>query len=69
MSALFEDGKDSLVVYSFMYAPEAETPCPACTSLLDGLNGAALHIGQRVNLAVVAKSPVRRIRDWARQRN
>ena len=40
-----------------------------CTSLLDGLNGSAPHIGQRINLAVVAKAPVRKIRDWARQRN
>lgn len=69
LSALFEDGKDSLVVYSFMYAPQAETPCPMCTSLLDGLNGSAPHIGQRINLAVVAKAPIRKIRDWARQRN
>ncbi len=69
LSALFEDGKDSLVVYSFMYAPEAKTPCPACTSLLDSLDGAAPHIGQRINLAVVAKSPVQKIRDWAVERN
>ena len=40
-----------------------------CTSLLDGLNGSAPHIGQRINLAVVAKAPIRKIRDWARQRN
>ncbi|NQV85071.1 MAG: DUF899 family protein [Rhodospirillales bacterium] len=69
MSALFADGKDSLVVYSFMYGPQAKTPCPMCTSLLDSLNGAALHIRQRVNLAVVAKAPVQKIRNWAMQRN
>jgi len=68
MSGLFEDGKDTLVVYSFMYAPEAKTPCPSCASLLDSLNGAAPHICQRINLAVIAKAPVQKIRDWARGR-
>ena len=67
-SALFADGKECLIIYSFMYAPEDETPCPACTSLLDGLNGAAPHIMDRVNLAVVAKAPVQTIRTWARAR-
>ncbi|MDA1091073.1 MAG: DUF899 family protein [Proteobacteria bacterium] len=69
LSGLFADGKDSLVVYSFMYGPQAKTPCPMCTSLLDSLDGAAPHIGQRVNLAVVAKAPVQKIRDWAIERN
>src|SRR5436190_8194293 len=36
--------------------PVAETPCPSCASILDSLDGAASHLGQRVNLAVVAKS-------------
>ena len=62
---LFAPGKDDLVVYSFMYAPDDERPCPACTSLLDGLNGSAPHIMDRVNLAVIAKAPLDRIRAWA----
>lgn len=67
LSELFE--KDaSLVVYSFMYGPAMEHPCPSCTSILDSLNGAAPHVMQRVNLAVVAKSPIQRIRDFARTR-
>lgn len=64
-SELFADGKDTLVVYSFMYAPDAETPCPMCTSMLDSLNGSAPHVSQRVNLAVVAKAPIQTIRRWA----
>lgn len=64
LSALFEDGKDSLIVYSFMYAPGAETACPACTSLLDGLNGIAPHVHDRTNFAVVAKAPVDQLRAW-----
>jgi predicted dithiol-disulfide oxidoreductase (DUF899 family) len=48
--------------------PLEETPCASCTSILDGLDGSAPHIAQRVNLAVVAKSPLPRIRDFARER-
>jgi Bacterial protein of unknown function (DUF899) len=29
-----------------------EMPCPSCTSILDGLDGAAPHLAQRLNLAV-----------------
>lgn len=68
LSELFNDGKDSLIVYSFMYGPTMEHACPACTSILDGLDGTAPHAEQRVNLAVVAKSPPERIRAFARQR-
>lgn len=68
LSALFAPGKNTLVIYSLMYAPEAEAACPMCSALLDSLNGAAPHIVDRVNLAVVAKSPVQKTRDWARAR-
>lgn len=56
LSSLFEVGENSLIVYGLMYASGATTPCPACTSILDGLNGCARHIKDRVNLAVVAKA-------------
>jgi predicted dithiol-disulfide oxidoreductase (DUF899 family) len=68
MSELFRSGWTSLVAYSFMYGPNMEVPCPMCTSMLDGLNGSAPHIAQRTNLVVVAKSPIHRIRAFARGR-
>ena len=61
LSELFEPHKDTLAVYSFMFGPERERPCPGCTHFLDSLDGASRHIDQRVNLAVVAKSPLPRI--------
>lgn len=67
-SELFESGKDSLIIYSFMYAPDADQPCPMCTAILDSFNGNAPHVTDRVNLAVVAKSPVEKIQSWARSR-
>jgi predicted dithiol-disulfide oxidoreductase (DUF899 family) len=68
LSELFALGKDSLLLYSFMYGPAMEKPCPMCTAMLDSLNGAAPHVRQRVNLAVVASSPIERIRAYARAR-
>ena len=67
LSELF-GGKDTLVVYSFMYGPAMERPCPSCTSILDALDGNALSIAQRVALVVIAKSPIERIRAFAKER-
>ena len=67
-SELFVSGKDTLVVYNFMYGPAMEKACPSCTSILDALDGNAQAITQRVNFAVVAKSPIARIRSHARDR-
>lgn len=68
LSDLFRGGKASLFLYSFMYGPEMKDPCPMCSSILDGLNGNARHIEERINLAVVARSPIERIMAFARPR-
>jgi predicted dithiol-disulfide oxidoreductase (DUF899 family) len=68
LSELFEHGKDTLMLYSYMYGPAMAKPCRMCTSLIDSLDGAAVHLNQRVNFAIVARSPVQRIRDVARER-
>ncbi len=68
LSELFETGKDSLFLYGFMYGPENENPCPMCSSFLDGLNGNAPHLAERINVAVTAKSPIHRIADYSRAR-
>ena len=67
-SELFSENKNSLAIYSFMYGPNMEKACPSCTSILDNLNGSSPHIQQRINFVVVAKSPVKRIREWAKIR-
>jgi predicted dithiol-disulfide oxidoreductase (DUF899 family) len=48
--------------------PLAQTPCASCTSILDSLDGAAPHLAQRINLAVVAKSDPKRIGAFASER-
>jgi predicted dithiol-disulfide oxidoreductase (DUF899 family) len=68
LSELFAPAKDTLAIYSFMYGPERDRPCPGCTHLLDCLDGAARHVTQRVNFVVVAKSPLARLLAFARER-
>ena len=70
LSQLFASGKDTLVIYNFMFprALDDEGPCPHCTSMLDALDGAAQHITQRVNFAVVAKAELSRVLAQAQAR-
>ena len=67
MSDLFQRDA-SLVVYSYMYGPAMAKACPMCTSILDTLDRTVQHAGQRINVVVVAKSPIQRIRALARER-
>ncbi|WP_312014411.1 DUF899 family protein [Bradyrhizobium sp. AUGA SZCCT0283] len=60
--------KVKLVLYSFMYGPERKLPCPGCTRLLDGIDGAARHIGERTALRIDAKSPIARLAARAHER-
>jgi predicted dithiol-disulfide oxidoreductase (DUF899 family) len=55
------DGKTALL-------PLAEQPCPSCSSVVDGLSGPAAHIGDRVNLVVVAKTDPARLGACAEER-
>jgi predicted dithiol-disulfide oxidoreductase (DUF899 family) len=86
LSELFAPGKDSLVVYSFMFPrdsgddtpgpatgktaelPLHEGPCPSCVALLDQLDGAAEHVAQQLNFAVIAKTTVERLLTFADER-
>ena len=67
MSELFGP-HDTLILYSFMYGPDRDLPCPGCTHLIDGFDGAGRHLGRRVAFHIVAKSPVARLVAWAHAR-
>lgn len=64
---LFGD-KQTLVVYSYMYGPKRERPCPMCTSLMSAWEGQARDVEQRVALAMVARSPIERLVAFKRDR-
>ena len=59
-SNLFGD-KQTLAVYSFMYGPKRERPCPMCTSLMSAWDGESADVEQRIALVMVARSPIERL--------
>lgn len=64
---LFGD-KQTLVIYTYMYGPQRQRPCPMCTSLLSAWDGEALDIMQRVALVVTARSPIERLIAYKNER-
>jgi predicted dithiol-disulfide oxidoreductase (DUF899 family) len=66
-SALFGD-KDTLILYSFMFGPNWDKPCPSCTSLMDGFDRTWYSVAQDAAFVAVAKAPPERIDAWARER-
>ena len=67
LAALFGD-KQTLAIYSYMFGPQRERPCPMCTNLLGAWEGNAADINQRMSLVVVARSPIERLTAWKRER-
>ena len=64
---LFGD-KPTLAIYSYMFGPQRERPCPMCTNLLGAWEGNAADIDQRISLVVVARSPIERLVAWKQER-
>ncbi|HVI59001.1 MAG TPA: DUF899 family protein [Luteimonas sp.] len=66
-SELFGD-KSTLLLYSFMYGPHWDNPCPSCTSLVDGFDRTAYQVTRDAAFAAIAKAPAEMINAWARKR-
>jgi predicted dithiol-disulfide oxidoreductase (DUF899 family) len=66
-SELFGD-KNSLLLYSFMFGPNWDKPCPSCTSLVDGFDRTWYSVSKDAAFAAIAKAPPDMISDWARIR-
>jgi predicted dithiol-disulfide oxidoreductase (DUF899 family) len=64
---LFGD-KQTLIVYSWMYGPQRERPCPMCTSLLSAWDGEAQDIEQNAALAIIAQSPIEKLLAFKKER-
>lgn len=60
LADLFGD-HDTLAVYSYMFGPERDAPCPMCTSFMGGLDHKITDIRQRVAVAFTARSPIDRL--------
>ncbi|MBS0334411.1 MAG: DUF899 family protein [Proteobacteria bacterium] len=66
-AGLFGD-KDTLAVYSSMFGPQRERPCPMCANLLGSWEGNARDLAQRISLVVVARSPIEKLLAWKVER-
>ncbi len=67
LAGLFGD-KQTLVVYSYMFGPQRERPCPMCTNLLGPFDANAADIEQNAALVVVARSPIDKLKAWKAER-
>ncbi|WP_394830367.1 DUF899 family protein [Pendulispora rubella] len=67
LASLFGD-KDTLLVYSYMFGPQRERPCPSCTSFMSTWETKLPDLEQRVAVAMVARSPIEKLRAAKRAR-
>lgn len=68
LSELFKRGKNTLIIYNWMFPNEDGVSCPSCTSILDGLNGSSPHVNSKVNFVVVCKMSTKKADQWKKQR-
>src|SRR5260370_1743609 len=66
-SELFAD-KNTLLLYSWMYGPNWDNPCPSCTSLVDGFDRSSYQVTRDAAFVAIAKAPAGKINAWASKR-
>jgi predicted dithiol-disulfide oxidoreductase (DUF899 family) len=66
-SELFGD-KNTLILYSWMFGPNWDKPCPSCTSLMDGFDRAWYQVSQDAAFFGISKAPPAKIDAWAKER-
>src|SRR4249919_598561 len=66
--------KQTLVIYSYMFGPQREKPCPSCTSFMGTWEAKLPDLEQRIAFVFVARSPIARLiaakkeRGWTRHK-
>jgi len=68
LSELFTQPDRALVIYHFMFGKKNTKACPMCTAWIDGVNGVAQHLAQKIDFAIVAAADVPTLRAFARTR-
>ena len=67
LAGLFGD-KQTLAIFSYMFGPQRQRPCPMCTNVLDAWEGNAVDIRQNMAFVVVARSPIDKLVAWKKER-
>ena len=62
------DGRSQLIVYHFMFGPDYEAGCPACSAIADGFNGFVVHLANHdVTLCAVSRAPLAKLQAYKRR--
>jgi predicted dithiol-disulfide oxidoreductase (DUF899 family) len=61
-------GRSQLLVYHFMFGPEYEAACPACSAIADGFNGVVVHLENHdVAMTAVSRAPLAKLQAYKRR--
>jgi len=61
-------GRSQLLIYHFMFGPDFEAGCPACSAIADGFNGFAAHLANHdVMLWAVSRAPLAKLLTYERR--
>jgi predicted dithiol-disulfide oxidoreductase (DUF899 family) len=61
-------GRSQLLVYHFMFGPDFEAGCPACSAIADGFDGFAVHLANHdVMLWAVSRAPLAKLEAYRRR--
>ena len=56
------DGRSQLVVYHFMFGPDYQAGCPACSATADSFSGVLAHLEARdVTMICVSRAPIEKL--------
>lgn len=58
-------GRSQLLIYHFMFGPDYQGGCPACSAIADGFNGFAVHLANHdVMLWAVSRAPLAKLQAY-----
>jgi predicted dithiol-disulfide oxidoreductase (DUF899 family) len=61
-------GRSQLIVYHFMFGPDSEAGCKACSFWADNFNGIIPHLNQRdVSMVAVSRAPLEKLQAFRRR--
>jgi predicted dithiol-disulfide oxidoreductase (DUF899 family) len=67
LTELFE-GRNQLVVYHFMFAPDWEEGCCSCSFWADGFNAIGVHVAHRdVTMVAISRAPIEKLEAFKRR--
>jgi predicted dithiol-disulfide oxidoreductase (DUF899 family) len=61
-------GRSQLLVYHFMFGPDYEAGCPACSAIADGFNGFVVHLENHdVAFSAISRAPLEKLQAYKRR--